>query len=194
MYPANPWARAAIASLLSALFVAPMPLSARSALAVPPVGWAGLTPVDAAAPAAVEYTIGALRITAPWMRATPKGATVAGGYLTITNTGKEPDRLLRIESDVATTVEVHEMSMSGEVMRMRPLEKPLEIAPGSVVELKPSGDHLMFSRLRQSINQGDKVRARMVFEKAGEIEIEFSAEGIAATGPRNADKMPGQKM
>ncbi|MBV9568717.1 MAG: copper chaperone PCu(A)C, partial [Hyphomicrobiales bacterium] len=43
--------------------------------------------------AAGDYEIGKLRITAPWMRATPKGANVASGYMTITNTGSEPDRL-----------------------------------------------------------------------------------------------------
>ena len=130
-----------------------------------------------------------LRITAPWMRATPKGASVAGGYLTITNTGKKPDRLLRIESDVATTVEVHEMSMSGEVMRMRPAQETARDRAWGVVELKPSGIISCSRGLRQSMNQGDKVRARMVFREGRErSEIEFSAEGIAATGPRNAEQ------
>jgi len=146
-----------------------------------------------AAPSA-EYSVGQLRITAPWMRATPKGATVASGYMTITNTGKEPDRLLRVESDIATTVEVHEMSVSGEVMKMRPLEKPLEIEPGGMVELKPNGYHLMFSRLRQGVNEGDKVSVTMVFEKAGKVEIELPAAGIAAKGPANEGTMPEHKM
>lgn len=142
----------------------------------------------------VEYSIGNLRITAPWMRATPKGASVASGYMTITNKGSEPDRLVSIQSDVATTVEVHEMSQSGEVMKMRPLEKPLEIAPGGVVELKPSGYHLMFSHLKQGVNEGDKVRVTMVFEKAGKIEIELATEGLAAKGPSGADMMQDGKM
>ncbi|MBV8764520.1 MAG: copper chaperone PCu(A)C [Hyphomicrobiales bacterium] len=141
-----------------------------------------------------EYSIGNLHITAPWMRATPKGASVASGYMTITNMGSERDRLLSIESDIATTVEVHEMSQSGEVMKMRPLEKPLEIAPGGVVELKPSGYHLMFSHLKQGVNEGDKVRITMVFEKAGKIEIELAASGIAAKGPSGAPMMQDGKM
>ncbi|MBV8963839.1 MAG: copper chaperone PCu(A)C, partial [Hyphomicrobiales bacterium] len=78
---------------------------------------------------------------------------------------------------------------SGEVMKMRPLEKPLEIEPGSVVELKPNGYHLMFSRLKQGVNQGDKVRVTMVFEKAGKVEIELPAAGIAAKGPADSEKM-----
>lgn len=141
-----------------------------------------------------EYSIGNLLITAPWMRATPKGASVASGYMTITNNGDEPDRLLSIASDIATTVEVHEMSQAGEVMKMRPLEKPLEIGPRGVVELKPSGYHLMFSHLRQGVNEGDKVRVTMVFEKAGKIEIELAAAGIAAKGPLGADMMQDGKM
>jgi copper(I)-binding protein len=114
--------------------------------------------------------------------------------MTITNRGNEPDRLLSIESDIATSVEVHEMSTSGEVMKMRPLEKPLEIEPGGVVELKPSGYHLMFSHLKQGVNAGDKVRVTMVFEKAGTIEIELPAAGIAAKGPSDAGTMPDHKM
>lgn len=151
--------------------------------------------IAATTPAAgVEYSIGNLHITAPWMRATPKGASVASGYMTITNKGNEPDRLLSVESDIASTVEVHEMSKSGEVMKMRPLEKPLEIEPGGVVELKPSGYHLMFSHLKQGVNEGEKVRVTMVFEKAGKIEIELPASGIAAKGPSDADMMQGHKM
>jgi periplasmic copper chaperone A len=160
---------------------------------IPPFGRAAFA-ATAAAPADVEYTIGKLRITAPWMRATPKGATVAGGFLKITNTGAEPDRLLSIASDIAATVEVHEMSMSGEVMRMRPIEKPLEIGPGAVVELKPGGSHLMFSRLKQGVNEGDKVKVTLVFEKAGKAEVEFSAEWIAASGPGDAGRMHDHKM
>jgi hypothetical protein len=149
----------------------------------------------AATPAGrVEYSIGNLQITAPWMRATPRGASVASGYMTITNKGNEPDRLLSVGSDIATTVEVHEMSRSGEVMKMRPLEKPLEIEPGGVVELKPSGYHLMFSHLKQDVKEGDKVRVTMVFEKAGKIDIELPAAGIAAKGPSGADTMQDGKM
>ena len=57
------------------------------------------------------------------MRATPKGAAVAGGYLTVTNQGDKPDKLVSVESDLATSVEVHEMTMSAGVMSMHPVGK-----------------------------------------------------------------------
>ena len=139
--------------------------------------------LDAASPAVAEYTLGSLRIGAPWMRATPKGAAVAGGYLTVTNQGDKPDKLLSVESDLATSVEVHEMTMSGGVMSMHPVGKPLEIAPGATLELKPGGYHVMFSGLKQGVKEGDRVKATLVFETAGKIEIEFLAGGLAAKAP-----------
>jgi copper(I)-binding protein len=142
--------------------------------------------------AGAEYTLGSLRIKAPWMRATPKGASVAGGYLTITNTGNEPDRLMSVASEIAATVAVHEMSVSGGVMTMRPVEQPLEIKPGATLALKPGGYHVMFTQLKLGVKEGDKVKATLVFEKAGKIEIEFLAGGLAATGP--AGGSPDQKM
>ncbi|HEX6842842.1 MAG TPA: copper chaperone PCu(A)C, partial [Stellaceae bacterium] len=55
-----------------------------------------------AAPAfAADYSVGALKIHDPWARATPKGAPVGGGYLTITNTGTAPDRLVGGATDVS---------------------------------------------------------------------------------------------
>jgi copper(I)-binding protein len=148
-----------------------------------PISRPGLALLPAAAQSATEYTLGSLRIKAPWMRATPKGAKVAGGFLTVTNTGDKPDRLIGVESDIATSVDIHEMSMSGGVMSMRPVDKPLEIAPGASLELKPGGYHVMFGGLRQGVKEGDKVKATLVFESAGRLEIEFVAGGITASGP-----------
>src|SRR5690606_11444702 len=86
---------------------------------------------------AETYRVGAIEIEAPWTRATPGGAKVAGGYLMITNKGSAPDRLIGGSATVAGRLEVHEMSVVDGVMRMRPLKDGLEIAPGATVELKP---------------------------------------------------------
>ena len=93
------------------------------------------------------------------------------------------DRLMRVESDIAAGADLHQMSMSGGVMTMRPVDKPLEIAPGATLELKPGGYHVMFSGLKRPVQEGDKVRAALVFEQAGRLEIELLAGGIAAKGP-----------
>jgi copper(I)-binding protein len=173
---------AALAAILGALHGPAMACAQPAADAVHGLARQG-GGILAAAMAETEYTIGALRIKAPWTRATAKGAKVAGGYVTIVNTSDKPDRLMSIESDLAATVEVHEMSMKNGVMTMRPVDKPLEIAPGATLELKPGGYHVMFTDLKRGVAEGDKVKATLVFEKAGRIEIEFVAGGLGVMGP-----------
>lgn len=130
--------------------------------------------------AAEEITAGNLKISAAWVRATPKGAPVGGGYLTITNTGNMPDRLVGGSSDVSNTFEVHEMSMDNGVMKMRPVAKGLEIKPGQTIEFKPGGYHLMFVGLKNPFERGQHVKATLAFEKAGNVPVDFTVEGIGA--------------
>jgi uncharacterized protein YcnI/copper(I)-binding protein len=129
------------------------------------------------------YKLGALTITAPWTRVTPKGAKVAGGYVRITNTGKEADRLVGGSFDLSARVEVHEMAVEGGVMRMRELTKGLEIKPGETVELKPGGYHLMFMDMKGALEAGKPAKGRIVFEKAGAVDVEFRVAPLGATSP-----------
>jgi copper(I)-binding protein len=130
-----------------------------------------------------EYTVGSLKIGHPWARATPKGASVAGGYLKITNTGKEPDRLVGGSVPFAGRFEIHEMSHEGGVMKMRHLPKGLEIKPGETVELKPGSYHLMFMDLKQPLVKDQKPRPKgtLMFEKAGTVEVEYAIEAIGGS-------------
>ncbi len=128
-----------------------------------------------------EYQFGPLKIIHPWTRATPKGATVAGGYLKITNTGSTPDRLIGGTTAVAGKFEMHEMAMAGGVMKMRPLPVGLGSKPGETVEFKPGSFHLMFTQLNQPVVQGQRVKGTLVFEKAGTVEIEYVVEAIGGT-------------
>jgi copper(I)-binding protein len=135
-----------------------------------------------AAPAlAHDYTAGSLKIGHPWARATPKGAPVGGGYLSITNTGSEPDRLTGGSSPISKKFEVHQMSMDHGVMKMRPLGNGLEIPPGKTVTLSPGGLHLMFVDLNQPLKQGEKIPATLEFAKAGKVQVEFAVQGMGAT-------------
>lgn len=136
------------------------------------------------APAARRYTAGTLVIEAPWTRATPPGARVAGGYLKITNTGREPDRIVGGSLVGAERVEIHEMAMTDGVMRMRQLSQGLEIKPGETVELKPGGYHVMFMGLGSPIAMGAPLRGTLVFEKAGTVSVEFDVAPIGAAGAR----------
>jgi copper(I)-binding protein len=136
----------------------------------------------------MTYKIGGLVIEAPWTRATPGGAKVGGAYLKITNTGTEPDRLVGGTLPVAATVEVHEMSMTDGVMKMRKLDKGLEIKPGETVELKPGGFHIMFTGLKSGLKQGETLKGTLQFEKAGSVEVEYR---VAPIGAQSGD---GTKM
>jgi hypothetical protein len=132
---------------------------------------------------AQSFKIGTIEVSQPWMRATPKGADTTAGYFRITNSGTEADRLTGGSTPVASRIEIHEMTMANGVMKMRPLSAGLEIKPGETVELKPSAFHAMFFGLKQPLKQGDHVKATLVFEKAGPLEVDCTVEGIGAQGP-----------
>src|SRR5579871_3367602 len=84
-----------------------------------------------------EVKAGDLVITEPWSRATPKGAKIGGGFVTIENKGTTPDKLVGASSDIAGSIQVHEMSMTNGMMKMRPVEGGLTIDPGKTVKLAP---------------------------------------------------------
>jgi copper(I)-binding protein len=139
---------------------------------------------------AEDVAAGSVKISAPWARATPKGAAVCAGYMTITNNGSAPDRLVGGASEISNRFEIHEMTMDNGVMRMRPLAKGLEIKPGQTVELKPGGNHVMFLGLKMPLAQGEHVKATLAFEKAGKVDVDFTVESLGAqTGGDHA--MPG---
>lgn len=132
---------------------------------------------------AQEVKAGDLVITQAWSRATPAGAKVAGGYLTIENKGAAPDRLLSGTGDIAGKVEIHEMAMNNGVMTMRPLDKGLVVEPGKTVKLAPGGYHVMLMDLKEPLKQGDKVPLTLEFEKAGKVVLSLDVQGVGAQAP-----------
>ena len=140
---------------------------------------------------AEEVKAGDLVITQAWSRATPNGAKIAGGYLTIENKGAVPERLLGGGGDTAGRVEVHEMAMNNGVMTMRPLENGLVIDPGKTVKLAPGGYHLMMFDLKGPLRQGDKVPVTLEFEKAGKVTLSFDVQGVGAQAPAGGDSSNG---
>ena len=127
-----------------------------------------------------EFKIGAIEIGHPWSRATPSGARVAAGYLKLTNSGSEPDRLVSASAEIAGKAEIHEMSVNAEgVMTMRPVPDGIEVPAGGEVELKPGGFHIMFLELKQPAVEGRKFAGTLTFEKAGTVEVEFAVDAAA---------------
>lgn len=140
-----------------------------------------------AAPAiAADVKAGELVISQAWSRATPGGAKVAGGYLTIENKGAVADRLVGVSADIAGKSEIHEMSMDNGVMKMRPLDNGLTIDSGKTVKLVPGGNHLMLQELKGPFKQGDKVPVTLQFEKAGKVAVSLDVQGVGAQAPGEA--------
>jgi uncharacterized protein YcnI len=143
----------------------------------------GVRIAAAAGAAPTVLKAGSLTLDQPWSRATPGGAKVGGGYLRITNTGTAPDRLTGGSFPLASKVEVHEMKLEGDVMRMKPVEGGLEIKPGATIELKPGGLHLMFVDLKEPLKEGQTVRGTLTFEKAGSVAVEYTVRGMGGAAP-----------
>jgi periplasmic copper chaperone A len=126
------------------------------------------------AASAGEYKAGSLEISDPWSRATPKGSSVAAGYMTIKNSGSTPDRLISGSSDVAPKFEVHEMKMEGGIAKMRPV--------------KGGSFHVMFVGLKKPLSAGEHFKATLVFEKAGSVNVDYD---VRAMGSQSGGAMPG---
>lgn len=125
-----------------------------------------------------------VRAETPWMRATPGGAKVAGGYVRIVNSGTQADRLTGGSVPFAGSVSIHSMSMDGGVMRMATVEGGLVVKPGETVELKPGGYHLMFEDLKGATPKaGETVQGTLTFERAGTVPVIFTVAPIGASGP-----------
>jgi periplasmic copper chaperone A len=137
---------------------------------------------------AEEVKVGDLVITQAWSRATPKGAKIAGGYLTIENKGSASDRMVGVSSDIAGKVDVHEMAMNNGVMKMRPLDQGLTVEAGKTVKLAPGGRHLMLMDLSSPLLQGDSVPIALQFEKAGKVTVSLAVQGVGAQGPSSAQR------
>ena len=123
-----------------------------------------------------DYKAGSIEISGPWSRATPAGAKVAAGYLTLKNEGSEADRLVAVTGEISEKAEIHEMAVDASgVMTMR------ELPAGGTVELKPGSFHLMFMPLGQQLKEGERFKGSLTFEKAGKVDVEFTVEAMGKT-------------
>jgi copper(I)-binding protein len=126
-----------------------------------------------------RFEAGPLVISEPWSRATPGGARVGAGYLTVDNHGSEPDRLVGAEGDLFAAGEPHETVTEAGVARMRPTGV-LTIPPHGRLALEPGGYHLMLNGLKQPLKEGEQFAATLLFEKAGRVPVTFSVKGLGA--------------
>jgi len=121
----------------------------------------------------------AIKIENAYTRATAPGQQVAGGFMKIENKGNVADQLVSASSPAAGEVQLHEMAMDGNVMKMRQV-KDIAIPAGGSVELKPGGYHLMFMNLKGPFAAGQTVPVKLKFVKAGELEVKLPVNEVGA--------------
>lgn len=131
-----------------------------------------------------EVKIGDLVIHHPWSRQSPMAASVAAGFMTITNTGKEDDRLVKATSEISKVTQIHDMKMDGDVMKMVELPDGITIPAGGTVKLKPRSLHIMFMDVAQQPAEGGNFTGTLTFEKAGTVTVDYE---VAAPGADMGD-------
>ena len=144
----------------------------------------GLISISAAAFAAGAFAqnakVGSVQIENAYTRATVPGQQVAGGFMKIENKGGV-DLLVSASSPVAGEVQLHEMAMEGNVMKMRQV-KDIPVPAGGAVELKPGGMHLMFMNIKAPLTAGETVPVKLKFAKAGEVEVKMPVNAMGNPG------------
>ena len=108
-----------------------------------------------------------------WVRATVPGQPVAGAYLKIRSA--QTAALVAVRTPLTAHAEIHEMRVTGGVMRMRPVKR-LELPAGKTVELKPGGYPLMLTNIAKPLRPGEIVPIMLVIEgpdkRRQEVRIE----------------------
>ena len=140
-------------------------------------------PLTAALLLAASLSVSAqqLTVTEPWVRATVPQQKATGAFMHLRSDADV--RLVAAESPVAGVVEIHEMSMQSDVMKMSPISG-LDLPAGQDVELKPGGYHVMLMDLRQQVKVGDEVPLRLVIERRDGSRT--SMDVVAPARPLNA--------
>lgn len=132
----------------------------------------------AAFPAIAQVTV-----KDPWVRATVSAQKATGAFMQITSA--QDARLVEAKSPVAGVIEVHEMVMEKDVMKMRAV-KGLDLPAGKTVELKPGGYHIMFMDLKQQMKEGTTVPVTLVIEskdkKRSTVEVKAPVKPLTSSG------------
>jgi len=148
-------------------------------------------PILASVAEAASYRLGALEVGRPWSRPAAVGGTGAG-FMTLTNRGKAPDALVRVESALARQVEIHRSTTVGGVASMQP-QPTLPIPAGGTVTLAPRGYHLMFLGLTQALKPGDAIPATLTFASGARLKVVFRV-GTGAAPPAQDAGHAGHDM
>jgi periplasmic copper chaperone A len=136
-----------------------------------------------------EVTVGDLQIIHASIPQPAASAKAAGGFMAIVNNGTETERLIGIESDIAMKSETHESKVNADGVGTMEHVDFIEIPPGETVNLEHGGYHIMFMGLNGTLTEGDMVKATLIFERAGRVEIEFMVDPPMGEGEMDHTKM-----
>jgi len=124
---------------------------------------------------AADFKAGPLELNDLWIRASVPGQTNGAGYLQIINPAMKADKLIAVESDAATRVELHTVLTEDGVAKMRQVQG-IDIPMHGDVKLAPGGYHVMFLQLTAPFKQGSLIPVVLKFEKAGEVRVNFTVK------------------
>ncbi|MDE2275314.1 MAG: copper chaperone PCu(A)C [Burkholderiales bacterium] len=140
----------------------------------------------AALPAWAQHAATPPQALEAWARPTVPGQPGGGAFVTLVG-GSAPDRLVGARADVAQRVELHSMTMAGNVMQMRQVPA-IAVPAGKTVALAPGGWHLMFSGLKRPLTVGEHFPLVLHFEHAGDVVVQVAVRTQA--GPHGDHAMP----
>lgn len=129
-----------------------------------------------------------------WVRATVPQQKATGAFMQLT--AASDAKLVEVRSPVAGIVEIHEMAMVGDVMKMRAVDL-LALPAGKTVELKPGGYHVMLMDLKGQVKDGDMVPLTLVVEgrdgKRQNLEVQAPARPLNTAAPGGMGHGQGMK-
>ncbi len=135
---------------------------------------------------AADFESNGLELNDLWVRASVPGQVNGAGYLQIANKNTQADRLLAVESDAATRVELHNVVTENGVAQMRQVQG-IDIPAGDAARLSPGGYHVMFLQLTAPFKQGEQIPVVLKFEKAGEVRVNFTVKPPTYNPPSQTD-------
>lgn len=135
-----------------------------------------------------------VKVEDAWVRGTVASQKATGAFMRITPSANA--RLVSVSSSAAEVVEIHEMAMENDVMRMRQVQG-VDLSAGKVTELKPGGYHVMMMGLKAPVAGGDTVPLTLTFEDAAKQrftqEVQATVRALGAAAPMKHDMKPGME-
>lgn len=130
-----------------------------------------------------QFQVGELEIAHPWSQELPPNAPTVAAYFVIENKGKTADRLLGVDSPIATLAELHEHVKHNDLMKMQPVSS-VDIAPGQTITFAPMAYHVMLLNLtdRSLLSDGKRFPLTLHFEKAGPVTVNVAVQKNAPDG------------